>query len=256
YANRTDIPIYRGSYDVLLPSTFEDQNYHGVDGFADLTYDKEPDTSIIRSESAFVAMRDLIVNNPHEITMIVVGPMTNCAILLRMYEDVAENIKDIRIMGGNHHGVGNVVQAAEFNFHMDPEAAHIVLASAKCPMHLLTWECCNINAKTPMSWRLKELGTAAAGRTWQLIHRAESKIYSKPKEHWHPCDAYLVATLLYPEIIVDQSMEHVNVELAGRLTRGQVAIDHMHKRKPNVNLIKEINYKMFEKIIMAAHTQL
>lgn len=51
-------------------------------------------------------------------------------------------------------------------------------------------------------------------------------------------------------------MEHVDVELAGRLTRGQVAIDHMHKKKPNVNLIKEIDYKFFEKIIMAAHTQL
>lgn len=55
-------------------------------------------------------MRDLIVNNPHEITMIVVGPMTNCAILLRMYEDVAENIKDIRIMGGNHHGKINFIK--------------------------------------------------------------------------------------------------------------------------------------------------
>ena len=30
-------------------------------------------------------------------------------------------------MGGNSEGVGNVTPSAEFNFYVDPEAAHVVL---------------------------------------------------------------------------------------------------------------------------------
>jgi hypothetical protein len=39
-------------------------------------------------------------------------------------------------------GVGNITSAGEFNFYSDPEAAHIVLTSACCPIYLLPWETC------------------------------------------------------------------------------------------------------------------
>jgi hypothetical protein len=39
-------------------------------------------------------------------------------------------------------GMGNVTSAGEFNFYTDPEAAHIVLTSACCPIYLLPWETC------------------------------------------------------------------------------------------------------------------
>jgi len=39
-------------------------------------------------------------------------------------------------------GMGNITSSAEFNFYADPEAAHIVLTSACCPIYLLPWETC------------------------------------------------------------------------------------------------------------------
>lgn len=39
-------------------------------------------------------------------------------------------------------GVGNETSCAEFNFYMDPEAAHIVFATLQCPITVLPWECC------------------------------------------------------------------------------------------------------------------
>lgn len=91
--------------------------------------------------------------------------MTNIALALKTFPEIKDNIKDIFIMGGNHKGKceispidiydlikmnwlismvlgrGNVVAGAEFNFHADPIAAHIVLNTLKCPMIILTLEC-------------------------------------------------------------------------------------------------------------------
>lgn len=39
-------------------------------------------------------------------------------------------------------GVGNATASAEFNFHQDPEAAHIVLNTLDCPIIIVPWECC------------------------------------------------------------------------------------------------------------------
>ena len=44
-------------------------------------------------------------------------------------------------MGGNYKGVGNVTISAEYNFFVDPYAAHIVLEEfTSCPTYLITWE--------------------------------------------------------------------------------------------------------------------
>ena len=49
-------------------------------------------------------------------------------------------------MGGNSEGIGNASVAAEFNFHADPEAAHVVLeaasAAARCLVTVVPWETC------------------------------------------------------------------------------------------------------------------
>lgn len=44
--------------------------------------------------------------------------------------------------------LGNITSTAEFNFYMDPEAVHVVLESAKCPVTLLTWEVCTTSTIT------------------------------------------------------------------------------------------------------------
>lgn len=143
------IPVYKGSHEAFLPTSAPDEFYHGVDGFGDLKHQHEPDLSLIRPEPALIAMRDLIVNNPKEITVIGIGPLTNIALLMRYYGDVNQNIKDLYIMGGNHLGIGNVTHSAEFNFFTDPEAAQVVLYSAECPLNLLTWETC-LETKIPL----------------------------------------------------------------------------------------------------------
>lgn len=135
------IPVYKGAVKELLSTKMLDQ-FHGVDGLSDLEWDTEPDLTLIKEDHAVNKMYQLVKENPKEISIIALGPLTNVALALRMYSDMGENIKDVFIMGGNNMGVGNTTKAAEFNFYLDPEAASIVLSTVKCPVTILPWEAC------------------------------------------------------------------------------------------------------------------
>ena len=64
---------------------------------------------------------------PHEVTLLVIGPVTNIALAVRKDPDIVPLIKRIVYMGGAVDVPGNVTPAAEFNWWFDPEAAKIVL---------------------------------------------------------------------------------------------------------------------------------
>lgn len=124
---------------MILPTT-EIHQYHGKDGFGDLIHDSEPDISIIKPDIAALALGRIVTENPGEISVVAIGPLTNIALAVKLFPTFMEDVKEIYIMGGNHLGVGNTVPAAEFNFYVDPEAANIVLENAVKPIYILTWE--------------------------------------------------------------------------------------------------------------------
>ena len=68
-----------------------------------------------------------IMANPHEITVLALGPLTNLALAVRKSPQIVPLIKEIVYMGGAVDVPGNVTPAAEFNWWFDPEAARIVL---------------------------------------------------------------------------------------------------------------------------------
>lgn len=60
--------------------------------------------------------------------LLATGPLTNIALLLKLFPEVKEKLSGILFMGGAAQG-GNVTPAAEFNIYADPEAAKIVFHS-------------------------------------------------------------------------------------------------------------------------------
>src|SRR5204862_5199909 len=63
------------------------------------------------------------------VTLITLAPLTDVALLLRTYPDVATSVRDVTLMGGAAN-VGNATASAEFNVFHDPEAAAITLDAA------------------------------------------------------------------------------------------------------------------------------
>lgn len=253
YADRTDIPVFRGSFHQILPLQNTHSVFHGNDGFGDLKYQEEPDLNIIKKDIASVGMQNIVSKNPGEISLICLGPLTNAAITMRMFDDFSRNLKDLYIMGGNIHGVGNTTQSAEFNFFIDPEAASIVFDCAQCPIYLLPWETCKSSTIT-FKWRYEVLGKMG-GKLWKLIDSAEKSVYGEPtkQEIWMPCDAFLALSFLHPQkAVVKSRKEHVSIELHGRKTRGQAVLDHLSQNQANAVLIEEVNNTLMKEILMRA----
>ena len=73
---------------------------------------------------------ETIENNPGEITILALGPMTNVSKVLHLRPDLAPQVRSLVFMGGALRVPGNTSADAEFNFWFDPEAAQQVLRSA------------------------------------------------------------------------------------------------------------------------------
>lgn len=58
--DRTDVPIYKGARESLLPKCPNMLTFFGIDGFGDMKYDEEPERCLIQSEHAVSAMHRLV----------------------------------------------------------------------------------------------------------------------------------------------------------------------------------------------------
>ncbi|KAH8392978.1 hypothetical protein KR200_007208 [Drosophila serrata] len=261
-SNRTDIPIYLGAVDPLIPWSEDEKKYfHGRDGFGDCLEDAcDPVESYVQPKHAVTAIYDLCRARPKQITVFAVGPLTNLALGYTMYgQEFGENFKDIFIMGGNYQGVGNSSRAAEFNFHSDPEAAHTVLLRSSCPITVLPWEPCTAERfNISIDWRLKEFAARAKDAKHPaitMLNKVEAAQWlptTETYETWNPCDALVVAVWLFGDrFIRKHSTWHATVDLRGTHTRGQMVLDHLREREKhpeNVRIIEHVDAEFFKRI--------
>uniref|UniRef100_A0A1B0D033 Inosine/uridine-preferring nucleoside hydrolase domain-containing protein n=1 Tax=Phlebotomus papatasi TaxID=29031 RepID=A0A1B0D033_PHLPP len=239
-------PVFLGASTELIvlgeKSIPDEITFHGTDGLGDLqSYSEDVlDTKLLSKEHAVNAIQRIVMGNPGQVSLICLGPLTNLGLALRLYPQLAQNIKEVYIMGGNHLGVGNITSSAEFNFFSDPEAVHIVFSTIKCPTFLLPWETC-LEDKffITMDWRMNILGEIA-NRITRFMNPIEEKCYREFTE-WVPCDAILAAIFLTKNTLIQKSSQwHATVELSGHHTRGQLVLDHLRKKNNNLTIIEKM----------------
>lgn len=80
-----------------------------------------------RDEDAVDFIVDTVKANPHEVSLLVIGPATNIALAVRKNPEIVPLIKRVVYMAGAFDIRGNTTPAAEMNVWVDPEAARIVM---------------------------------------------------------------------------------------------------------------------------------
>lgn len=93
----------------------------GGNGLGDVIYEKARGYQT-GTESAEDILIKTVNENPGEISIVAIGPLTNIASALEKNSDFVRNVKELVIMGGDEGG-GNITPYAEFNVYQDPEAA-------------------------------------------------------------------------------------------------------------------------------------
>jgi pyrimidine-specific ribonucleoside hydrolase len=122
--------VARGAARPLLEPPLHARHVHGDDGMGDLGWPLAPTGADPRH--AIELLRDVCAQAAAEarpVTLVPLAPLTNIALLLRTYPEVAAGISEIVFMGGGAD-VGNATASAEFNVFHDPEAAAIALDAA------------------------------------------------------------------------------------------------------------------------------
>ncbi len=114
-----EVPIYAGANQPLVASAVQKT----VPQYA---YLGEAPHAEEFSTHAVDFMRKVIVENPGQITLLAVGPLTNVALLFTIYPETVGLIKQLVIMGGQFESMG---KAGEWNIRCDQHAAKIVFQS-------------------------------------------------------------------------------------------------------------------------------
>ena len=169
-------------------------------------------------------------------TIVAVGPLTNVASALRRAPRIGDGIERIAIMGGAI-GLGNTTPSAEFNIHVDPEAADEVFR-AGIPITLVPLEVTHRALATDaVLARIAALDTTVARMSVALMRFfAETYLrvfdFDAPAVH-DPC---AVAAVIDPAIVPTRRM-NVAIDTASSLSLGRTVCDVYGKtgRAPNAS---------------------
>lgn len=126
--SHTDIPVAKGCDMPLFINTEHYATFvHGDDGLGNTNQPLPKNKPMDISATEFIIKT--ILENPGEITLVPIGPLTNIALAVKLEPKIIKLVKEVVIMGGAATVPGNVTPVAEANIWHDPHAASIVFSS-------------------------------------------------------------------------------------------------------------------------------
>lgn len=236
-----EIPVAAGSDRPLLREVIDASEIHGESGLDGYEFE-EPDEHLLESEHAVNAMYREIMESDEKITLVPIGPLTNIALLIRLYPEVVNHVKEIVLMGGSASR-GNASPTAEFNILADPEAAKIVFHSS-IPLVMLGLD---IGEKAKIynedSEKIKHLN-----KTGQMIHSLFQHYRGGTMQTGLTMyDSTAIGYLIQPDMYhtVDA---YVDIEVDSLLTAGTTVVDlnQHYDKQPNVKVALDLDNQAFK----------
>lgn len=222
---KKDVPVAAGAAGPLIAEFVDASDIHGASGMEGYEF-PEPDGSKLLPQTAVEAMRDTLMASEDPVTLVSLAPMTNVALLLKVFPQVREKIERIVLMGGTC-GRGNKGVLSEFNVASDPEAAAIVFSSG-VPIAMagldVGW---GAMLRPEDSERIRDLNETGKMFYSMFGHYRGGSLKTGLKMY----DAHAMAYLLDPDMYETADV-YVGIELDGSMTKGCTLVDlrgYLHK---------------------------
>jgi len=250
-ANASHIPVAKGTaLPLLVPLHESGDAVHGQGGIGNSAL-PEPKSKPVDLH-AIDYLIDRILADPGQITLFLIGPMTNLALAIRKEPRILKALKQLVIMGGSIKAGGNITPAAEFNIHADPHAAHMVFHSG-IPITLIpldaTYKCLLTSEDIE---RLNQIQSPIA-----RFVRDATAVYMefyKKYEGFNGCalhDPLTLAVILAPELFTFED-HYVDVDISGGISMGNTLADLMKvsKKAPNVKVAMDVRGRDFVELFL------
>ncbi|GBQ89508.1 inosine-uridine preferring nucleoside hydrolase [Gluconacetobacter johannae DSM 13595] len=250
-AGRGDVPVYAGAAGPLAGALRTAEHVHGTTGFDG--YDlPEP---ALRAAEGFAPDRivELVMARPAgSVTLCCLAPLTNVALAMIREPRLAEHLHGIVLMGGARSEAGNITPAAEYNIHVDPEAAARVFASG-VPITMIPLDCTHRALTTAARMaRLRAIGTPIAEAFYHLLRFNKTFNERQWGTDGGPLhDPTVIAALLQPHLFSGR-LAHVGIECHGALTRGMTVIDWwgVTERQPNALVLNRVDAEGYFNLVI------
>ncbi len=241
-AGRSQMKVFAGCERPLTRHLITAEHVHGKSGLDGTTL-PDPVMPMAEGHAVDFIIDTLRAETPGSVTLCALGPLTNLATAFQRAPDIASRVSEVVLMGGAYFEVGNITPAAEFNIHVDPEAAEIVFKSGM-PLVVMpldvTHKALTTRARVEAFRALgTPVGHAVAGWT-DFFERFDMAKYGSEGAPLHdPCT---VAYLLEPDLF---SGRHINVEIEtrGEFTAGMTVADwwRVSGRQPNAMFMGDLD---------------
>jgi inosine-uridine nucleoside N-ribohydrolase len=217
---------------------------HGENGFGGYRLT----TSKRQVEPGVPLLARLIDESDVPVTLVPIGPLTNIALLMNEYPEVARKVERLVIMGGGTLDVlGNATPAAEFNIWFDPDAAARVFDFG-IPITMVglnaTHQALVARSHLP---RLFASGGPVARMVGHLLDSYHDAGETEAGTAQH--DSLAMAAVIEPRVLTTVPAR-VDVENVGRLTAGMTVVDASGRNgQPNCDVAMSVDVARFRDLL-------
>ena len=256
-AGKANVPVHAGCDRPLGRDLVTAEHVHGRSGLdgPNLPAPVMP----LQDRHAVDFIIDTLRERPSKsVTLVPIGPLTNIATAFKNAPDIIEKVQEIVLMGGAHFAQGNVTPVAEFNIHVDPQAAEIVFG-AGVPLVMMPLDVTHKALVTrARNAALRAIGTPVGRAVADLtgfFERYNPERYGEDGAPLHdPCT---IGWLLKPELFKGRRV-NVMIETQSELTMGMTVTDWWGStgRPPNATFIHDIDADGFFDLLIERLTRL
>jgi purine nucleosidase len=248
------IPVFAGAASALVEEGKNASFVHGEDGLGGV--DVPESKRMLEEKTAALALIDLAKENPGELELIAIGPLTNLALALRLDPELPSRYKKLVIMGGAHLAQGNTANfTSEFNIYADPDAAAVVFSSWP-KLTMISWEATIAHGMPIEDFTALFDHDNKRSKFLKSITKHMIKFLREVlnREMSFAADPLAMAVLMEPDIVEEVTEKYVQIERMGELSRGMTVIDWwgMSKHEPNVKIVLKVNSNRFYQLLKMA----